>query len=292
MRFWANFSRSIFRLAAQLHLKKIKPKMLEAVLGNSLMLFDESLILEIKSFIESQQAADGGFQDRAGKSDIYYSMFGHFLATTLNMNTVNERLAIFVKENVNPGKLKGVHCFCGAILYSKLIGLDQTTDQLRKEILKEVDRPENKQIQYTLFLGLLALYYLGDFFSIFKILESNLKDENLSGYPCPVVAALSVITSLSGNSSPDAAKILMAFYREKGGFAAVHKAPEDDILSTGVALFALQFMDTDLRMIKPDILAFVDDLYLDGGFRATATDFMTDIEYTFYGLLALGSLNK
>jgi len=31
-------------------------------------------------------------------------------------------------------------------------------------------------------------------------------------------------------------------------------------------------------------------LYDNGGFRSTSEDYLTDVEYTFYGLLALGSM--
>jgi len=84
----------------------------------------------------------------------------------------------------------------------------------------------------------------------------------------------------------------MSFYRGKGGFAALHQTPTEDLLSTAVALYALHFTDSDTRLIKPDCLGYVDSLFRDGGFRSTESDVEIDIEYTFYGLLALGSLNN
>ena len=68
-------------------------------------------------------------------------------------------------------------------------------------------------------------------------------------------------------------------------------APCEDLLSTAVALYALHFLDADIRIMKPDCLIFIDDLYDNGGFRATKYDSVTDVEYTFYGLLALGSMS-
>lgn len=84
----------------------------------------------------------------------------------------------------------------------------------------------------------------------------------------------------------------MSFYREKGGFTALQNTPTEDLLSTAVALYALNYTDSDIRLIKPDCLAYVDSLFHDGGFRSTEPDVEIDIEYTFYGLLALGSLNN
>jgi hypothetical protein len=65
-----------------------------------------------------------------------------------------------------------------------------------------------------------------------------------------------------------------------------------DLLSTGVALYALRFVKHDLRIMKPECLEYVDSLYANGGFCATVLDPGADVEYTFYGLLALGALAK
>jgi prenyltransferase beta subunit len=83
---------------------------------------------------------------------------------------------------------------------------------------------------------------------------------------------------------------LYSFYRHKGGFSALNRAPTEDLLSTGVALYALHFIEADTRMIKPECLSYIDSLYENGGFRSSYAERETDMEYTFYGLLGLGSL--
>ena len=87
------------------------------------------------------------------------------------------------------------------------------------------------------------------------------------------------------------AEPVMSFYRANGGFTALTNAPSTDLLSTAVALFALHFTGCDLRLIRPDCFIFIDGLYRNGGFRANTLDNEIDVEYTFYGLLALGALN-
>jgi len=77
---------------------------------------------------------------------------------------------------------------------------------------------------------------------------------------------------------------------KNGSFAAVKNAPVGDLLSTGVALYALKVAGADIRKIAPDCLEYIDSLYSDGGFCATILDPDPDVEYTFYGLLALGAL--
>ncbi|NSW95909.1 MAG: hypothetical protein HPY62_14460, partial [Bacteroidales bacterium] len=63
-----------------------------------------------------------------------------------------------------------------------------------------------------------------------------------------------------------------------------------DLLSTAVSLYALNYADSDLTEIRPDCLTFIDNLFMGGGFAGTVFDTEPDIEYTFYGLLALGAL--
>jgi hypothetical protein len=292
MKFWEKFSRNIFNLAAQPRLKRVSHKLPEPVLAKASPMLDQEMVSEIRSFIRSQQTAQGAFADRGGKSDLYYTLFGYYVAESLLITEVTEPLKRYLREVVPNENLTGVYRYCGAILYAKLIGLDDVTEKLRKAIVADLTKPNLDQPEYTRFLGILALYYLKDFFNIQRAVSQFKNSISLNkNHPCPVVAASAVLMGMSGKSQPVAIEILKSFHRKNGGFAALHNAPADDLLSTGVALFALHFLDADLRLIKPDCLIFVDNLYDNGGFRSTHADYLTDIEYTFYGLLALGSMN-
>ena len=85
-------------------------------------------------------------------------------------------------------------------------------------------------------------------------------------------------------------KKLLDFSVEAGGYRAFDSVQTADMLSTGVALFVLKGTGFDLREIKPGCLEFVQNNYLDGAFISGDGDLTKDLEYTFYGLLALGSL--
>jgi len=289
MKFWGRFSKIIFKLAAQPQLRKVRPKLIESVLLKSQSLLDPEMIAEIRSFILSQQTPEGGYADRGGKCDLYYTLFGYYIAETFSVTKV-ELLKAYVAATVENDHLSGVHLYCGAILYAKLIGLDVNTEKLRKQIVADLIKADSKQPDYSGFLGIMALYYLEDFRNVQRVINQYKRTISLDGLPCPVVAATAVLLGMAGNRQPEAEEMLKSFYRESGGFAALHRAPAEDLLSTGVALYALHFLDADLRMMKPDCLAFVDGLYDNGGFRATQFDSMSDVEYTFYGLLGLGSM--
>jgi hypothetical protein len=289
MKFWGRFSKIIFKLAAQPQLQRLRPKLIESVLLKSQSLLDPEMIAEIRSFILSQQTAEGGYADRGGKCDLYYTLFGYYISEAFSATKV-EPLKDYVAATVENDNLSGVYRYCGAILYAKLIGRDANTEKLRKQIVADLTNSDSKQPDYSGFLGIMALYYLEDFRNVQRVINQYKRSISMDGLPCPVVAATAVLLGMAGNRQPEAEEMLKSFYRKSGGFSALHRAPAEDLLSTGVALYALHFLDADLRLMTPDCLAFVDDLYDNGGFRATQFDSLTDVEYTFYGLLGLGSM--
>ena len=76
-----------------------------------------------------------------------------------------------------------------------------------------------------------------------------------------------------------------------GGFLPFPGAPVPDLLSTAVALHALDGLQVSFAEKKDSILDFIDSLWTAaGGFHGTWDDDDLDIEYTYYGLLALGHL--
>jgi hypothetical protein len=180
--------------------------------------------------------------------------------------------------------------YSGAILYSKLIGIDQTSESLKKQIRNELKQTTNPQKDYSTFLAMLALYHLEDFVGLYHLIKQYKSVDNLNEAPCPVIAAATVLLEIAGKSNQSGLKLLNSFYGGKGGFLAVKHSAIEDLLSTAVALYAMNFLDSDLRLIRPDCIFYIDSLYHQGGFRATEFDVETDIEYTFYGLLALGTL--
>jgi len=295
MSLWERFLRTTYKTAATPYLKRYQKKSIESVLLKSTTIIDGEIQAEIKAQILKSISKEGAFSDRGGKSDIYYSMFGLFVAEALSINEIIPSLKVYVKRVVNEESLSGIHLYCGAILYTKLHGFDDVTERLRKkvkaEVKVEVEAKGRMSSGYTFFIGLLTLYYLQDYRSILKLKKRISSISNEKDIPCSFAAADAVINAILGKPVKESEIKLRSFYRQNGGFVAVQKAPVTDMLSTAVALYALQFINSDLKDIKPDCLTFVDGLYLNGGFRATELDFDIDIEYTFYGLLALGALS-
>jgi hypothetical protein len=85
---------------------------------------------------------------------------------------------------------------------------------------------------------------------------------------------------------------LLGQIHPQGGFKASPRAPMPDLLSTAVALHALDGLQVDYSPFKEALLDFVDTLWsADGGFHGHWADDALDVEYTYYGLLALGHLS-
>jgi hypothetical protein len=292
MKFWVRFSKIICKLVASPWLKKARTKSLETVLQKSTGLLEPEMLDEMRAFVHSKHTAQGGFADRGGKCDLYYSLFGWYVAEALSVTDIKEPLKNYVKNTVTGTPLTGVNLYCGAILYAKLCGFDSVSETVRKQVVAELKKVDKQQSEYTNFLGILALYYLDDYLGIWRIVNQYKTIQLPKEMPCPVTAATSILLEIAGKPDALAEDKLKSFYRGKGGFAALKHAPAEDLLSTSVALFALHYMDSDMRLIKPDCLAFVDNLYLDGGFRSMPADVETDVEYTFYGMLALGAMEQ
>jgi hypothetical protein len=290
MKFWVRFSKTIFKLAAFPLLNRIRRKSIESVLKKSINLLNDEMVDEIRAFIREKMIPQGGFADRAGKSDLYYSLFGYYLAEAFSVSEVALPLKNYIENKVTEKNLRGVNLYCSAILYTKLLGIDDFSEKLGKQIKADLKKSQEKQPEYTNFMRFLALYYLEDFLSIKRLIKQNNLVRLQNELPCPVIAANTILNELAGYHHSSAEAKLKSFYRPNGGFTALSHAPYEDLLSTGVALYALNFINADTRLMKPDCLTFIDSLYEDGGFRSTQTDFETDVEYTFYGLLALGSL--
>jgi hypothetical protein len=290
MRLLGMFSKTIFKLAAGKSLQKIRTNSIETVLKKSVRIIDPQTLTEMRKFVISHQTSEGGFADKAGNCDLYYTLFGCFIAEALEVHEVIPRLKEYIKNVMVTKTLKGVYLQCAVILYVKLFGSDALPSVFQNMVSTDLRKHENQKGLYSDFINLLAWYYLEDYSILYKVnrkLKTNVIQAEL---PCSVTAAHLILRECFGKPVKESKDRLYAFYGKNGSFSAVNRAPVGDLLSTGVALYALRFINTDIRIIKPECLTFVDSLYSEGGFCATSLDTDPDVEYTFYGLLALGAL--
>jgi hypothetical protein len=290
MKLWEKHSGIIFRLFAGPYLQAFSENSPDRILKRSVQVLDPPALEELKQYVTGKLTEEGGFADKAGRADIYYTLFGYYLADCLEMNEMMPELRRYTSKRILQNNLTGVNLNC-AIILSARTGLDQPAmKSLRKKIHQNISSQMKQQPAYGAFLNLLSCYYAKDYRGLNRIRSQFSSFDNHTALPCPVLAALLVLMHSFGNPVDKLKNDVLSFYTEKGGFKATHAAPLPDLLSTAVALYALRFAGADLRTIKPECLDFIDSLYRDGGFGANAIDQDPDIEYTFYGLLALGAL--
>ncbi|MFW6309536.1 MAG: hypothetical protein ACOC1D_00405 [Prolixibacteraceae bacterium] len=254
------------------------------------LLLDEKSQQEVKTFITNQQHQNGAFTDRAGNPDFYYSLFGAWMSKALELEAQQEKLSGYMKKKP-PGEHRTAEHF-SHLLISVIL-----KNQVQKpSVLSQLNRilKGNPQINpaYKVFLFLLSF----DAFYGRKKLWYYLFRTGLTFYsppenaPCSFMSALLIARFLVGINVEREQKYLFFYFEEGKGFKAFRETENADLLSTAVALFALKKAGGDLRVVAPDALNLVQQNYNCGAFLSGDGDETRDLEYTFYGLLILGTL--
>ena len=284
-----------------------------AILSNALSMLDEQGRGEVIHFFLGQQNADGGFHDRGGKSDLYYSLFGVMLlrAAELEIGELYERESAERNKNFTSESLLNLSQFISGQSTAKVSGFIEqcclvllqkelkTTRFSRIKSLIHLGRSFWKErysinLSYRSFVLFLTLDAVLPFRGILiraaeRMLERTTVDEHS---PCSEVAARVFLQKMMNRKEPDELNLLNSFVGTSGGFKAFQHQDQADMLSTAVALFVLDYVGYDLRLLKPDCLDFIQQNYSDGAFLSGDGDQTADVEYTFYGLLALGVLGN
>lgn len=263
---------------------------IKAVLKKSLELLKDEVINDVRNFVLKMQHPSGGFIDRAGNPDMYYTLFGFFLADVLGLKENLQRTRKYAEDEISYSMPEGVHLQCAVILLTELSDNRQIKNKIRRQIRRDMVMPHKEKNEYYAFVNLLASLYTRDYIvlrQIYKLLSRLNQSDDL---PVTVIAASLILYSTFKKPAEHLRQKLLDFYDNQGGFRAVKTIALPDLLSTAVSLYALSYTGFDLLLIKPECLGFIDSHYINGGFCASVADRHTDIEYTFYGLLALGSL--
>ena len=109
------------------------------------------------------------------------------------------------------------------------------------------------------------------------------------GSTTATAAAVATLRSLGRPLPAGVGAWFLDRWHPAGGFCAAPDAPIPDLLSTAVALHALDALDTPWRDRRETVLDFLDTLWSNvGAFHGSWADDEPDAEYTFYGLVALG----
>ena len=268
----------------------------------------------VVTFLRNQLNDDGGFKDRAGASDLYYTVFGLDGLIALRADLPASRVHAYLRT-FDPAKLDFVHTSCLARCYAALPP-DLRATAPRDAILARVESfraadgaynatPHSKfGTLYGCFLALGAYEDLGlpipDPQALLTCADNLRADDggyaNQRDFPTGLTpstaAAATLMRHLGRAPDPALPQWLLARCHPEGGFFATPLAPIPDLLSTATALHALAGMHTDFTHLKEPCLDFLDTLWSSqGAFYGNWSDDALDCEYTFYALLSLGHLS-
>lgn len=265
-------------------------------------------------FLRERVNPDGGFQDRAGASDLYYTVFGLEALVALQEELPIERTSSYLCDFGDGEGLDFVHLVCLARSWATLRRHPdrRLADRLtaRIESYRSSDGGYAQAVDaahgsaYAAFLALGAYQDLGcelpsktDLVSSLEHLRAKdgsygNQPAQVSGLTPPTAAAVLVLRHLDAPVDRHAGMWLLDRCHPRGGFFASPDAPVPDLLSTATALHALSTLHVPISGLQEPCLDFVDSLWTNrGGFYGSWADGVLDCEYTYYGLLALGHLS-
>ena len=232
----------------------------------------------VAEFLLSQFNDDGGAADRAGQSDLYYTVFALEGLIALQRE-LPPHVRLFL-ESVGDGEdLDLVHLCCLARCWAAL-------KQPAPDLAERIDALWDRDNVYHSFLAWGALQDLGREPEPFSF-----RDRSLATTTPTTAAAVTLLRQMQAPVPEDAVRYLLARAHPEGGFSATEDAPMPDLLSTATALHALSGQHVPVAHLKDQTLDFLDTLWTGKAFCGHWADDAPDCEYTYYGLLAMGHLS-
>ena len=274
----------------------------------------------VERFFLSQLLKSGGFADRSGQPDLYYTVFGLEGLMALSCDVSHASTRDYLRSFQDGGGMDFVHLCCLARSWATLGsgGPDWKMPGKWREAMAErilgfrsADGGFHPNVRsasgtaYAAFLAVGALQDLGvplpdpegQLGSLERLRTVDGAWANEVGIPVGATnssAAVIAIQRQLGQAglNPSAADWIQAQVHPMGGFRAMPQAPIPDLLSTATALHALAALEKSIADIQEGCLDFVDTLWTnEGGFHGHWHEDHLDCEYTYYGLLALGHLS-
>ncbi len=268
----------------------------------------------VVAFLRERVNPDGGFQDRAGSSDLYYTVFGLDALVALQEELPVEHTGRYLDRFGDGDGLDFVHLACLARGWAALRRMPDArlVDRLvaRIEACRSGDggyAPAPGAAVGTSYAAFLAMGAYEDagrelpnrerlLGSLTGVRAADGSYSNKPGTPTGLTtataAAVMVMHRLGVAPDRDVGMWLLDRCHARGGFFASPATPVPDLLSTATALHALASLHVPTGGLVEPCLDFVDSLWTNrGGFFGTWADDAPDCEYTYYALLTLGHLS-
>ena len=272
----------------------------------------------VASYVQSQEVETGGFRNKAGDADLYYTFFGLMCALLLDVKVRVKQHQKFLRR-FNRKQLDLPH-FVAFVQITRILRAFSLPEFLHRwgillalrfipfGVVRDLNRlmgdrervPMNDpHAPYSMFLAKMIVGAEKNDIRWYReqMPEYHISSggwSNIRGGSTPslnaTVSAMMVLRQMGQGVDLRTIGWLKAQQHPSGGFVAAPGAPVPDLLSTSTALLALNAYNNTFRYpVKEFIQAHWRD---NGGFAGTFADEATDCEYTLYGLLALGMSKK
>lgn len=273
------------------------------------------------------QNPDGSFSGREGAGDLYYTGFAlRGLAMLGELDGTPARLAAdFLRQQLHRrvAIIDFLSLVYGGMLLEMSAGIDifaESTPEWRDAVaaaLERFRRPDGGYARteegagsstYYTFLMTLCNQLIGreppGRESIITFVRSRQRDDggfvDLSPMPrsgtnptAAAVGTLRVFDVLDDAVRSDVTEFLVERQNDEGGLTANTRIPLADVLSSFTGLLTLCDLGGERELDLLALRRYIESMEQpEGGFRGASLDPASDVEYTFYGLGAMGLLTR
>lgn len=257
---------------------------------------DQDVQSEIAQFVQSHFMLDGGVAGRDHHSDLYYAPFAFGVLQALNRFRPSFKLWRYIRSFADADTLDFIH-LCSLIRLRAALPLRNAQRQAFVDVLElyrsrdgGFNHTNKKAVTGTVYGSFLALIAFQSMGLPSPVCFGHMVAFDVESLPTAHLAALLVLKSDMGIEAEQLAILLHDRASPAGGFMPGPNLLCPDLLSTGTALFALSLSEMVIEEREAHVNFVESCLQNDGGFSSGPMDCVADVEYTFYGLLALGSL--
>jgi prenyltransferase beta subunit len=271
--------------------------------------------LDIGSFIASQQQSDHGYCGRSPASDLYYTLFALSSLAALGKYDALKSVFPYLEDQQNKlSQLDFIHTAallrCHTLLVETELRVKAKMSVSRLEWWRcanggfNADRIaiETNATVYHSFIAYLTYIEAGlkmtdgakllQSVMVLRAADGGFTNEPTMPHSITTATSAAILLQqwIAGETDQSAINALLGCEVAGGGFRSFPNAPLPDLLSTATALYALRVCNVKTKHRNAH-LNFIEALWdNNGGFCGDLSDSVSDCEYTFYALLALGAL--
>jgi prenyltransferase beta subunit len=267
----------------------------------------------IAAFVESCRCDDGGFRGRGAGSDLYYTAFATGCLVAAGAPLGREQTRRYLDRFGAGSRLDLIHLAC--LITCRYDVGDLGSAETLAAFARGIERHRSADGGYCQLPGATVGTAYGCFLAVAAYQDLGTEPPNPGaiagcirslrsadgGYgnfagakAGSALATAAAVVAMQGVGEPtDARSVewLLAQHARSGGFRPSPHSPRADLLSTAIALHAMDKVHADLAPVAGPCRRYVEGLWSEeGGFASNGGDPQIDCEYTFYGMLAIGSL--